>query len=132
MFFAFLNFKLTVRRWTGLRSLATDISQRVVQYYRDNKTSRFEDGTGNLDWRRRFFCSLYQELSWERLQFFLKPASEIEKKKEAERGKNFSDRFMTHFHNFKNFKDKNLIYKTYDTFHISLVCLVSYTCSYIK
>lgn len=82
----------------SLRSLATDISQRVVQYYRDNKTSRFENGTRNLDWRRHFFCSLYQELSWEKLQFFLKLASEKEKEKERKkrgRGWNFANIYGT-------------------------------------
>jgi len=87
----------------SLRSLATDISQRVVQYYRDNKTSLFENGTKNLDWRRHFsysFDSISRIIMGE-ITFFLKPVTEREREKEAEKKKfcrYIADIFMTHFH----------------------------------
>lgn len=73
----------------SLRSLATDISQRVVQYYRDNKTSLFENETKNLDWRRHFFYSFdsISRIIMGEITLFLKPATEKEREKEREREK---------------------------------------------
>lgn len=60
----------------SLRSLATDISQRVVQYYRDNKTSLVREWNQKLRLEKAFLLFSISRIIMGEITIFLKPASE--------------------------------------------------------
>jgi len=101
----------------SLQSLAADISQRVVQYYQDNRTSRFETGTRNLDWRKHFFVNYIKNYG-KNYNFFLH-----QRKKERKKERKIVQIYLHTFIILRTLKDERFDLNKHIARHMSLVFL---------